>query len=63
MAIRQGDKVPSATFKQLTTSGIVDIDTASLFNGKKVAVFGVPGPTHRCARKPICQVMSNRRAR
>ena len=49
MTIKQGDHVPAATFKQLTPTGIVDVDTASLFKGKKVAVFGLPG-----AYTPVC---------
>ena len=49
MTIKQGDTVPAGTFKQLTATGIVDVDTASLLKGKKVAVFGVPG-----AYTPTC---------
>ena len=49
MSIQQGDTVPAATFKQLTAGGIADVDTAALFKGKKVAVFGLPG-----AYTPVC---------
>jgi len=49
MTIKQGDRVPAATLKQLTSTGIADVDTATLFNGKKVAVFGLPG-----AYTPVC---------
>ena len=49
MAIKIGDRVPTATFKQLGPSGVVDIDTVSYFNGRKVAVFGLPG-----AYTPVC---------
>ena len=51
MPIKQGDRVPSATFKQLTPNGILDISTDSLLKGKKVALFGVPG-----AYTPVCSV-------
>ncbi len=49
MTIQLGDTVPSATFKQLTANGVTDIDTATLFKGNKVAVFGLPG-----AYTPVC---------
>ena len=49
MTIKQGDRVPSGTFKQLTATGIVDVSTDSLLKGKKVALFGVPG-----AYTPVC---------
>ena len=49
MTIQQGDRVPSASFKQLTSTGILDISTDALLKGKKVALFGVPG-----AYTPVC---------
>jgi glutaredoxin/glutathione-dependent peroxiredoxin len=49
MSIKQGDRVPAATFKQLGTSGIVNVDTATLLKGKKVVLFGLPG-----AYTPVC---------
>ena len=49
MSIKQGDTLPSGTFKQLTSTGIVDVSTESLLKGKKVALFGVPG-----AYTPVC---------
>lgn len=51
MPIKQGDRVPSATFKQLAATGILDVTTDSLLKGKKVALFGVPG-----AYTPVCSV-------
>lgn len=51
MTIKQGDTLPHATFKQLTSTGIVDVSTESLLKGKKVALFGVPG-----AYTPVCSV-------
>ena len=41
MTIKQGDRVPGGSFKQLTTTGVVDISTDSLLKGKKVALFGL----------------------
>lgn len=49
MTIKQGDRLPSGIFKQLTAAGIVDVSTDSLLKGKKVALFGLPG-----AYTPVC---------
>ncbi len=49
MTIQQSDRVPSASFKQLTPGGILDISTDALLKGRKVALFGVPG-----AYTPVC---------
>ena len=49
MPMKQGDRVPAATFKELIASGLVDVDSATLFKGRKVAVFGLPG-----AYTPVC---------
>ncbi len=49
MPIQVGDRVPSATFKQLTANGVATIDTAMLLKGKKVVLFGLPG-----AYTPVC---------
>lgn len=51
MSIKQGDRIPAASFKQLSTDGVADIITDTLFKGKKVALFGVPG-----AYTPVCSV-------
>ena len=51
MTIQQGDHLPSASFKQLTPTGILDVTTDSLLKGKKVALFGVPG-----AYTPVCSL-------
>ena len=49
MTIKQGDRVPTATFKRLTATGIENISTDTLLKGKKVVVFGLPG-----AYTPVC---------
>jgi glutaredoxin/glutathione-dependent peroxiredoxin len=43
MTIAIGETIPSATFKEKTADGPVDITTDALFKGKKVVVFAVPG--------------------
>ena len=49
MPIKPGDQIPAATFKQLTASGIANIDTGKLLKGRKVVLFGLPG-----AYTPVC---------
>ena len=49
MPIKPGDPIPAATFKQLTASGIANIDTGKLLKGRKVVMFGLPG-----AYTPVC---------
>lgn len=43
MTIKTGDKIPSLTLKVLGESGPEDITTDSIFAGKKVVLFAVPG--------------------
>ncbi len=43
MTIAIGDKLPSATFKEKTADGPVEIKTDDFFKGKKVVLFAVPG--------------------
>lgn len=49
MTIKTGDRLPSATFKTMAATGIVDVTTDELLQGKKVALFGLPG-----AYTPVC---------
>lgn len=51
MTIKVGDKIPAATFKTMGEKGPQDITTEELLNGKKVALFAVPG-----AFTPGCSV-------
>lgn len=54
MAIKVGDKVPSATFKVMTKDGPKDMTTDEMFKGKKVALFAVPGAfTPTCSAKHL----------
>jgi peroxiredoxin len=44
MTIKEGDKIPEATLMHMTADGGPgQITTAELFDGKKVALFSVPG--------------------
>jgi glutaredoxin/glutathione-dependent peroxiredoxin len=49
MTLAVGDKVPDATFTVMTAEGPKPMTTAELCNGKKVALFAVPG-----AYTPTC---------
>ena len=54
MAIKVGDKVPSGKFRYLSAEGPKEITTDELFNGKKVAVFAVPGAfTPTCSARHL----------
>jgi peroxiredoxin len=43
MTISTGDKLPDATFKQMTADGPQETTTQDYFGGRKVALFAVPG--------------------
>jgi peroxiredoxin len=43
MTISIGDRLPDATFKEKTKDGPVETTVQSLFSGKKVVLFAVPG--------------------
>ena len=54
MTIQVGDRIPEATFKVNTASGIDDLTTAALFAGKKVVLFALPGAfTPTCSAKHL----------
>ena len=54
MTVKVGDKVPSATLKYLSPEGPKEITTDELFNGKKVALFAVPGAfTPTCSQRHL----------
>jgi peroxiredoxin len=54
MTIKIGDKIPSVMLKQLTANGMQDISTDSVFGGKKVVMFAVPGAfTPTCSAKHL----------
>jgi glutaredoxin/glutathione-dependent peroxiredoxin len=54
MTIKVGDKIPSATLKQMTPEGPKDVATDELFRGKKVALFAVPGAfTPACSQRHL----------
>jgi peroxiredoxin len=54
MTIKVGDKVPSATLTQMQGGAPQPLKTDDLFNGKKVALFALPGAfTPTCSAKHL----------
>jgi len=54
MTIKIGDKIPSVILKHLTSEGMQDLVTDSVFEGKKVVLFAVPGAfTPTCSAKHL----------
>jgi peroxiredoxin len=60
MAIKVGDKLPSATLKVAGADGIKDVSTDELFKGRKVVLFAVPGAfTPTCSAKHLPGFVQN----
>jgi peroxiredoxin len=49
MPVRTHDRLPAGRFKTLNASGIAEVTSDTLFTGRKVALFGLPG-----AYTPVC---------
>lgn len=60
MTISVGEKMPDATFNVMTAEGPGQMTTAELFDGRKVAIFAVPGAfTPTCHMKHLPGFVSN----
>lgn len=54
MTISVGDKLPEATFMEMTANGPEPVSAADVFAGKTVALFAVPGAyTPTCSAKHL----------
>ncbi len=60
MTIKVGDSIPSIKVMQATAEGPKEVDTAELFAGKTVVLFGVPGAfTPTCSAKHLPSFITN----
>ena len=60
MTIQVGEKIPSVKLKHLGESGMQDINTDELFQGKRVLMFAVPGAfTPTCSVKHVPSYIQN----
>ncbi len=60
MTIKVGDKIPSVILKHLAADGMQDLSTDSVFAGKKVVMFAVPGAfTPTCSAKHLPGYVQN----
>ncbi|HEX3755170.1 MAG TPA: peroxiredoxin [Rhizomicrobium sp.] len=63
MTIKVGDKVPSATFMEMQDGKPTPVSSDSLFAGKKVALFALPGAfTPTCSAKHVPGFVQNEAA-
>lgn len=54
MTIQVGDRLPDATFAKVTADGPEQVDSASFFQGRRVALFSVPGAfTPTCSARHL----------
>jgi len=54
VTIKAGDRMPAGKFKRMGEHGPEEITTAQLFDGKRVALFSVPGAfTPTCSAKHL----------
>lgn len=60
MTIAVGQKLPDVSFKTMTNEGMKDLNTADIFAGKKVVLFGVPGAfTPTCSNNHLPGYLEN----
>ena len=60
MAIKAGDRLPSATLAHMTGEGPAEIGTDEIFDGKRVVLFALPGAfTPTCSAKHVPGFLAN----
>lgn len=63
MAIKVGDRLPNATFREMTAEGPKPRTTDEIFKGKKVVLFAVPGAfTPTCHKNHMPGFVQNAQA-
>jgi len=61
--IRVGEKIPSATIREVKEGGAQEVTTDEFFKGKRVALFAVPGAfTSTCSVKHLPSFVNNAEA-
>lgn len=61
--IKEGDKIPAVTLKQMTAAGPTDVPLADYCAGRKVVLFAVPGAfTPTCSETHVPSYMDNAKA-
>lgn len=61
--IKEGDKIPAVTLKQMTAAGPVDVPLADYCAGRKVVLFAVPGAfTPTCSETHVPSYMEHAKA-
>jgi len=54
MSIQSGDRIPEVNLKRIRDGGVETVDTRTLFDGKKVLLFSVPGAfTPTCSERHL----------
>ncbi len=60
MTIKQGDRLPTGTFKVMGAEGPKEISSDDVFKGKKVVAFSVPGAfTPTCSNQHLPSYLKN----
>jgi peroxiredoxin (alkyl hydroperoxide reductase subunit C) len=63
MTIAVGDAIPAVKVQQATAEGPRELDTGEFFQGRTVALFGVPGAfTPTCSAKHLPNFVQNAKA-
>jgi glutaredoxin/glutathione-dependent peroxiredoxin len=58
--IQPGDRIPAVTLRVLTSDGIDTLETADVFDGKVMVLFGVPGAfTPTCSAQHLPSYLKN----
>jgi peroxiredoxin len=61
--IKIGDKIPSATVREVKEGGVQEVTTDEFFKGRRVALFAVPGAfTSTCSVKHLPSFVNNAEA-
>ena len=61
--LKEGDKIPAVTLKQITAEGPTDVPLADYCAGRKVVIFALPGAfTPTCSESHVPSYIDNAKA-